>query len=108
MINSLTLKKEETTFPITRKYERQNDEQYFMLGFLVLSLLSIIILTTNDGILGIVGLVISFVLTLKSKNKIIIYVVSVIFFCGVIILLFLIIMGLLMGGLVDMEDRRLP
>lgn len=30
------------------------------------------------------------------------------FFCGVIILLFLIVMGLLMGGLVDMEDQRLP
>jgi hypothetical protein len=31
-----------------------------------------------------------------------------IFLCGVIILLFLIVMGLLMGGLVDMEDHRLP
>ncbi|MFP7177110.1 hypothetical protein [Priestia filamentosa] len=79
-----------------------------MLGSLILSLLSIFLLTTNGWILGIVGLVISFVLALKLKNKIIIYVVSVIFFCGVIILLFLIVIGLLMGGLVDMEDQRLP
>lgn len=82
--------------------------KYFILGSLILSLLSIILLTTNEWILGIVGLVISFVLALKSKNKIIIYVVCVIFFCGVIIILYLIVMGLLMGGLVDMEDRRLP
>lgn len=82
--------------------------KYFMLGSLILSLLSIFLLTTNGWILGIVGLVISFVLALKLKNKIIIYVVSVIFFCGVIILLFLIVIGLLMGGLVDMEDQRLP
>lgn len=79
-----------------------------MLVSLILSLLSIILLTTNEWMLGVVGLVISFVLALKSKNKIIIFVVSVIFFCGVIILLFLIVMGLLMGGLVDMEDGRLP
>ncbi|MGZ9869856.1 hypothetical protein ACU3L3_15705 [Priestia endophytica] len=82
--------------------------KYFMLVSLILSLLSIILLTTNEWMLGVVGLVISFVLALKSKNKIIIFVVSVIFFCGVIILLFLIVMGLLMGGLVDMEDGRLP
>ncbi|RAS73616.1 hypothetical protein A3863_06635 [Priestia endophytica] len=82
--------------------------KYFKLGSLILSLLSIFLLTTSDWILGIVGLVISFVLALKLKNKIIIYVVSVIFFCGVIILLFLMVMGLLMGGLVDMEDQRLP
>jgi hypothetical protein len=82
--------------------------KYFMLVSLILSLLSIFLLTTNEWMLGVVGLVISFVLALKSKNKIIIYVVSVIFFCGIIILLFLIVMGLLMGGLVDMEDHRLP
>ncbi|RAS87274.1 hypothetical protein A4U60_06650 [Priestia endophytica] len=82
--------------------------KYFILISLILSLLSIFLLTTNDGIVGIAGLVISFVLALKSKNKIIIYVVSVIFFCGIIILLFLVVMGLLMGGLVDMEDGRLP
>lgn len=82
--------------------------KYFILGSLILSLLSIFLLTTNDWILGIVGLVISFVLALKLKKKIIIYVVSVIFFCGVIILLFLMVMGLLMGGLVDMGDQKLP
>lgn len=56
--------------------------KYFMLVSLITSLLSIYLLTTNDGIVGIVGLVINFVLAIKSKNKIIIYVVSVIFFVG--------------------------
>lgn len=82
--------------------------KYFGLASVIITLFTLFILPNNDWKLGILGIIIGVVLAIKAPKGILKNVSYVIIALCIVLLVYLIAMGILMGGLVDIENNRLP
>lgn len=83
-------------------------KKYFGLVSLFIFLITFFILPNTDLKLGILGIIIGSILVIKAQKGILKYVSYVILALCLLLLLFLIVMGFLIGGLVDTDNNKLP
>ncbi|MGG0239280.1 hypothetical protein [Bacillus rhizoplanae] len=82
--------------------------KFFGVASIVVSLIVCWLLASIDWKLGILGIVVGVILTMKAPMGILKFVSYVIVALCILVFLYLCVMGYLMGGLVDMEDSNLP
>ncbi|MCP1124285.1 hypothetical protein NKR74_13370 [Bacillus sp. 3103sda1] len=80
--------------------------KYFGVISIVVSLIVCCLLTSIDWKLGILGIVVGVILTMKAPMGILKFVSYVIVALCILVFLYLCVMVFLMGGLVDLEDTR--
>lgn len=82
--------------------------KYFGLASVIITLITLFILPSIDWKLGILGIIFGIILAIKAPKGILKYVSYVTIIICILLFVFLIVTGILMGGLVDIKNNKLP
>ncbi|MGF9964930.1 hypothetical protein [Bacillus rhizoplanae] len=82
--------------------------KYFGVVSIVISLIVCCLLPSIDWRLGILGIVVGIILTMKAPTGILKIISYIIVALCILLFLYLCVMGVLMAGLVDVKDSNLP